>query len=646
MSTDATYNFTTNFTSAGNYVVTLDITDSFSDRSERYRNDLNYSWIVIVNDADQTIIVTDIQPTPGAISIFEMEYINFFIEAHDPDGNPLEYSWKLDGIEVSTTIMYFFSTDYTMSGLYLVTLDVTDNFTDNSLYFEWNVEVIDVDQPIVVTNLSYATYNGSVWIPDDQIINESEGLIFTITATDPDGNPLEYSWKLDGVEVSSESTYGFTTDYTSAGTYTVTLDLTDNFGVMETVIRENRSTDNILIYTWNVEVIDVDQPIVVTEILPAPGTLIINEMDIINFSFDGYDPDGNDLVYSWKLDGIEVSTTNTYDFVTDYTSAGTYDVTLDVTDNFGTRRTSSTSRDVLYFEWSVEVIDVDQEIVIAEIYPEPGAVIISEGDSIYFDITAYDPDGNDLEYSWQVDEVEVSTNHDFMFYTNYTSAGEYTVTLDLTDNFGTRRTSFSSRNTLFFEWAVEVIDVDQLIVVDELIPPEGNIIIDEEVTINFSIDAYDPDGNSLEYSWQLDGEEVSTSDSYDFVTDWQSAGDYVITLDVTDNFGTRDNLNFLWNVHVNDTVSSPSALIPIISKLFANYPNPFNPVTTIQLDIKENESGILTIYNIKGQLIESNKFESGQHNYIWDATGQSSGLYFYKLQTESITEARKMLLLK
>ena len=86
--------------------------------------------------------------------------------------------------------------------------------------------------------------------------------------------------------------------------------------------------------------------------------------------------------------------------------------------------------------------------------------------------------------------------------------------------------------------------------------------------------------------------------------------------------------------------------IPISEFNLSNHPNPFNPVTNIQFDIKENETGVITIFNIKGQLIESHRFESGKHNYLWDASEQSSGIYLYKLQTQSITETRKMILLK
>ena len=86
--------------------------------------------------------------------------------------------------------------------------------------------------------------------------------------------------------------------------------------------------------------------------------------------------------------------------------------------------------------------------------------------------------------------------------------------------------------------------------------------------------------------------------------------------------------------------------IPISEFNLSNHPNPFNPETNIQFDIKENETGTLNIFNIKGQIIESLQFESGKHNYLWNASNQASGIYLYKLQTKTINETRKMLLLK
>ena len=86
--------------------------------------------------------------------------------------------------------------------------------------------------------------------------------------------------------------------------------------------------------------------------------------------------------------------------------------------------------------------------------------------------------------------------------------------------------------------------------------------------------------------------------------------------------------------------------LPTSTKLYANYPNPFNPETTIDLAIKEGEIGTLSIYNAKGQLIESYKFEAGEYNFEWDASFYSSGVYFYKLESESYYETKKMLMIK
>ncbi|MDP8267889.1 MAG: endonuclease [Candidatus Tenebribacter davisii] len=80
--------------------------------------------------------------------------------------------------------------------------------------------------------------------------------------------------------------------------------------------------------------------------------------------------------------------------------------------------------------------------------------------------------------------------------------------------------------------------------------------------------------------------------------------------------------------------------------IISNYPNPFNPITTISFEIQEGESGILTIFNLKGQSIESHEFNAGNYDYTWNADEYGSGLYFYQLKTENNLQAGRMLLLK
>jgi len=94
----------------------------------------------------------------------------------------------------------------------------------------------------------------------------------------------------------------------------------------------------------------------------------------------------------------------------------------------------------------------------------------------------------------------------------------------------------------------------------------------------------------------------------------------------------------------------------IIAKpvLNGNYPNPFNPTTTISFSLPNEQDIELTIYNIKGQKVKtlySGIADEGEHTIIWEGKNTnnkqvSSGIYFYKLKTGKKEMSRKMLLLK
>jgi Secretion system C-terminal sorting domain len=77
-----------------------------------------------------------------------------------------------------------------------------------------------------------------------------------------------------------------------------------------------------------------------------------------------------------------------------------------------------------------------------------------------------------------------------------------------------------------------------------------------------------------------------------------------------------------------------------------NYPNPFNPATTISFSIENENIGTFTIFNIKGQEVVSEKYEAGEYTIEWNAEGLSSGIYFYKLSTPSFNITKKMILMK
>jgi hypothetical protein len=92
-----------------------------------------------------------------------------------------------------------------------------------------------------------------------------------------------------------------------------------------------------------------------------------------------------------------------------------------------------------------------------------------------------------------------------------------------------------------------------------------------------------------------------------------------------------------------------SAIIPLEYALGKNYPNPFNPKTIINYELPITNEVELSIYNLIGQKVQtlvSGRQQAGYYQVEWDATGFSSGVYFYHLQAGGHHEVRKMVLLK
>jgi len=116
--------------------------------------------------------------------------------------------------------------------------------------------------------------------------------------------------------------------------------------------------------------------------------------------------------------------------------------------------------------------------------------------------------------------------------------------------------------------------------------------------------------------------------------------------------------NFVLSVPIilTSTTMSESDIVdkPAVNALLANYPNPFNPTTTIAFELARQGAVSIDIYNIKGQKVKtlvSGVYGSGAHKAVWnglDEAGRvvSSGLYFYRMQTEGYISVKKMLLMK
>jgi len=107
------------------------------------------------------------------------------------------------------------------------------------------------------------------------------------------------------------------------------------------------------------------------------------------------------------------------------------------------------------------------------------------------------------------------------------------------------------------------------------------------------------------------------------------------------------------NVFIEYNVPNKANVIDFVSHA-GNYPNPFNPATTIFFNLQQDSEIELGIYNTKGQHIitlAKSKFTKGDHSLTWNGEDEnqqpvSSGIYFYKLQAGKITTTKRMVLLK
>ena len=89
--------------------------------------------------------------------------------------------------------------------------------------------------------------------------------------------------------------------------------------------------------------------------------------------------------------------------------------------------------------------------------------------------------------------------------------------------------------------------------------------------------------------------------------------------------------------------------IPQRFALMQNFPNPFNPLTTIRYELPRESKVVLKIYNVIGQEVATlvnDVQRAGRYGVNFTSEGLASGVYFYRLQANDFVETKKLLLLK
>jgi hypothetical protein len=129
------------------------------------------------------------------------------------------------------------------------------------------------------------------------------------------------------------------------------------------------------------------------------------------------------------------------------------------------------------------------------------------------------------------------------------------------------------------------------------------------------------------------------------------AGTYIYQVTAVYDGGYESDFSNEAEITVVDVTNN---LIPLITELQGNHPNPFNPITSINFALSDPEFVNLEIYNIKGEKVKTlvdEKMEAQFHSVTWNGSDDSgkpvsSGVYFYKMKAGKFIQTKKMILMK
>ena len=511
-------------------------------------------------------------------------------------------SWSWDFGDGGTSTAQNPSHEYTTAGTYTVSLTVTG---DGGSDTETKVDYITVNGPPT------AAFSGS---PTSGV--EPLTVTFTDAST---GDPTSWSWDFgDGGTSTAQNP---THEYTAAGTYTVTLTATNDCGSDDEV-----KTDYITVDPCNA-------PVAAFSGTPTSGDAPLT----VNFT-----DESTNSPTSWSWNFGDGSTSTEQNPSHTYNNAGTYTVTLDVSNSCGSDTETKT-----------DYINVTCTAPVAAFTGSP-----TSGDAPLTVSFTDQSTNNPTSWSWDFGDGSTSTEQNPSH--TYNDAGTYTVSLDVSNSCGSdneTKTDYITVNPP----QQNMMHVDAITVTKEswyvlyrgkaeirIVDSGGSPVADATVSGDWSGGASNSDGIAIAYSnWKWG------DDTFEFcVTNVTKSG---WTYDEAANVETCDDSQGSEATLAKENIDLKEIEKQIGRQLAYNYPNPFNPTTTISFYLPEAGHVTVDIYNVLGKKIATlvdNKAEAGLQNVVWNATddlGQKvgSGYYFFQITiNKKETLTRKMLLLK
>ncbi len=473
--------------------------------------------------------------SPG-INVTHNQVVTFDASAStDPDKKDvasLTYEWDFkDGTKVPKGAIKVVTHAFATDGKYQVWLYVYDAKTMNP--YSKNISVTN-QPPKVVT----------FFPPENPTVLETNTLDLGVNATDvPNDDTLIYQWSIDNQDVQGENskTFSYTPTYEDAET-----------SPHNVSVRINDGKGGIIYKTWSINITNKNQAPVIKTYSPIADGMTLAELASQTFSVTAEDSDSDIMTYKWYLDNkvITGQSATSFNYQPDYNASGSHVLKALVDDGHGGTANRS---------WNVTVTNTNRVPIITVTNPASSHVNMNETVSKKFQITAMDPDGDVLSYSWTLDSIDISgaVGNNYTYVPTLQDAGEHVIYVSVSDGKGGSDSA---------QWQVTVGNLNQPPQITAF-GPLTNPTVAENAVQNFTVTASDPDGDALTYQWSLNGTNLTgkTSSTFQFLPDFTMGNPiqktHTVKVYIKDT--TNGIVNHTWTVTVTNVDRAPVAMASV-----------------------------------------------------------------------------------
>ena len=387
------------------------------------------------------------------------------------------------------------------------------------------------------------------------------------------------------------------------------------------IIAGSASVENLYTQGLLVKLVPERSAPVIISFVPEEQEFSVLHGDTVYFEVEAVDAQNDDLSYIWTLNGEEVSDDTCY--------THTFD---ELRDNIMQCTVSDGDQEVSV-AWLIDV----KEFFIRSFEPDSLELTIQRGNEIDFWFTIAALEEIEVENTWTL-------THRNQQQEELGDGDAVSVTFDQSGRHQLQALVSREDQSDEVTWVINVRSA-----VWSWWPSEFELSAYKDSTLEFVITPFNEDSDSLEYVWLLDGEQLGSDSALVLVT-FLEVGQSELTSIVHDGV-EADTIS--WTVNVEEwsftADDADFADLPTSPVLYPASPNPFNSAVKLSMYLPKADHVSLSIFDINGREVSrlvDGIVGAGSRTFVWNASDFPTGVYVVRMEAGSVSEMRKVVLVR